>query len=344
MKDLGATLVKFVLGAIVLLIVAALISYWLFVNDFNKWKSNPDSSGKIVQLDKARLFYKIKGSASPLIVLEAGLGSSYTKWDSLQTSLAQYGTVLAYDRGDYGFSETDTYPRTNATLSQELAQLLATENLAGPKILIGHSFGANQTIHHALTLPGPILGLVLIDPGFYDFNNAVANLLNDNRLGNSAKQFVRSATEHSDIFAMEFAGTSGLMYRLYMLQGGGPLDQNFTSVMNSSSARYYQALKSEGANDRNVFTAEEQQRLAQIPLVLIISNHFAIHDQLVQQGLSQTEAEIIADSYHRGKLGYLALSQHSQLIEAKTGEHDVHLIEPELVISAVETILKASGK
>jgi len=344
MKSLGVTIIKVVFGAVILLSVAALINYWFFLNDFNTWKSHPDSSGKIVRLEKAQLFYKIRGSGTPLLVLESGFGSSYTKWDALQTSLAQYGTVLAYDRGDYGFSETANYPRTNATISQELANLLTNENLNGPKILIGHSFGANQIIHDALTLPGPILGLVLIDPGFYDSRNAIASLLNDNRLSSSAKQFIQSVTEENDIFALELAGESGLMYRLYMLQGGGPQDPYFVSIMNASSARYYKALHSEGANDRSVFTAEEKQKLARIPIILITSNHRVIMDQLVQQGLSQTEAQIIADSYQQGKLEYLTLSQRSQFIEANTGEHDVHLIEPELVISAVETILKELGQ
>jgi pimeloyl-ACP methyl ester carboxylesterase len=344
MKKLLKIFLKILLGLIALLLVIGVINYALFLREFNRWQSHPDPAGKLVTIDQATLFYKLQGSGSPIILLESGLGSSYTRWTALQISLSAYGTVLAYDRGGYGLSRTRNFPRTGESISQELAHLLEAEGLSGPKIVIGHSFGANQAVYDALNLPGQTLGVVLIDPGFYDSQDAITALLQDPRLGDKARQFVRTATGQGDLFSMQFFGTSGLLYGLFHLQGGGSQNENYILVMNASSRRYYQALGSEEDSNRDVFTPEEKQKLAPIPLVLITSNHLAIRDDLVRQGLTPAEAQVIADTYQQGKSGYLTLSAHSQLVEAQTGEHDVYRYEPELVLSAVDTILKEAGK
>jgi pimeloyl-ACP methyl ester carboxylesterase len=217
--------------------------------------------------------------------------------------------------------------------------LLINENLSGPILFIGHSFGANQIIHDALASPEAVLGLVLIDPGMYDSGVSGERLANDPRLSQSGKSFLRGLFNHNDIFMMQIPGTIGLVYRLYRIQTNPP-DENYTLIMNNSSPRYYKALKSEIENSRDVFTEEEKAKLTGIPLTLITANHEQIRQQLVQQGLSASDAQILSDGYRQAQLVYLSISGKSQPFEANTGEHNIHLIEPDLILSAVEAILK----
>lgn len=321
-----------------MVVILVLVNYLFFIQEYRAWKSHPDPSGKLVQIDNAKLFYRIRGSGSPLIIIESGLGTSYTRWEPLQDSLSSYGTVVIYDRGDYGFSETKNYPRTSEVISQELAELLKAEQLSGPVILIGHSFGANQIIHHALTLPNPIQALILIDPGPYNFDQTMDNLSQDSRLSGAGRKFIKGLIENNDLFVMKIPGELGLIYRLYRIETH-PVDENYTSVMNWSSSRYYKALASEIGNSRTAFSEAERQKLSNVPLILITANHLKIQEEVVRQ-VGKTDAEILVSGYYQGQLQYLSLSPSSRYIEASTGEHNVYLVEPELIISAVESVLK----
>jgi pimeloyl-ACP methyl ester carboxylesterase len=331
-------ILKLTLAGIILLVLLILVNYIVFLGEFRRWKTHPDPSGKIASITGADLFYKLKGSGQPLIILESGLGSSYMKWENLQNRLSLWGTVLVYDRGDYGYSETHNYPRTSVTISHELVDLLRDENITGPILFIGHSFGANQIIHDALASPEAVLGLVLIDPGMYNSEVSGERLANNSLLSQSGKRFLFKQFNHNDIFMLQFPGTLGLMYRLYRIQINPP-DENYTLIMNNSSPRYYKALKSEINNSRDVFTDEEKVKLADIPLKLITANHDQIRLQLIQQGLSVSDAQILSDGYHQAQMEYLSLSENSQGYEANTGEHDIHLVEPDLILSSVKEIM-----
>lgn len=269
--------------------------------------------------------------------MESGLGSIASKWDPLAVQLAEYGTVLSYDRGDYGYSQTTNYPRSSETISLELAQLLDETGLSGPVIYIGHSFGASQVLSHAQIIDRPLAGIVMIDPAPPDSDTMWESLLEDSRLSPKARRLIQSTMNQNALFAMQAFGPSGLMYGLYRLQGGGSQDAYYATVMNASSSGYYMALKSEMEFSQTSYTAEE---LSALPLVLLTNNHEAVRNELVgDYGLSEAEAALIADTLHRGKLEYLSLSANSRLVEAKTGAHDLHLVEPDLVIEAVRSIL-----
>jgi pimeloyl-ACP methyl ester carboxylesterase len=339
MKTCSIRLLKFTLTGIVVSVLLVIVNYLVFLGEFHRWKTHPDPSGKIASVNGAKLFYKVKGRGQPLFILESGLGSSYTKWETLQARLALWGTVVIYDRGDYGYSETTNYPRTSVAISQELMDLLKYEKLSGPILFIGHSFGANQIVHDALASLEAVQGLVLIDPGMYNSNETVAHLIDDPLLSKSGKNFLKGLFNHNDIFMMQIPGTLGLVYRLYRIQVNSP-DENYPLIMNNSSPRYFKALKSEIENYRDVFTEEEKAKLANMPLKLIIANKEQIRRQLTLQGLSASDAQILSDGYNLAQLEYLSLSSKSQAFEANTGEHDIHLIEPDLILSAVEAIIK----
>ena len=100
MKTCSIWLLKFRLAGIVFLVLLVFVNYLVFLGEFRRWKTHPDPSGEIESVTGAKLFNKVKGRGQPLIILESGLGSSYTKWETLQARLALWGTVVVYDRGD----------------------------------------------------------------------------------------------------------------------------------------------------------------------------------------------------------------------------------------------------
>ncbi len=119
--------------------------------------------GRLVELGSHRLHIFCVGTGGPTVVIDSGLGGSSLEWIKVQRSLAQYVRVCSYDRAGYGWSEPGPLPRTTSRIVDELFQLLKNANIAGPYVLVGHSFGGYTAQLFANRYPDETAGLVLVD-------------------------------------------------------------------------------------------------------------------------------------------------------------------------------------
>jgi pimeloyl-ACP methyl ester carboxylesterase len=102
--------------------------------------------------------------ARPLIVLEHGAFGCAADWAVVQERLAAKGLAsVAYDRAGMGLSEPGPKPRDGRAACADLEALLDGLGEAGPVVLVGHSMGGLTVRIFALTHPGKIAGLVLVD-------------------------------------------------------------------------------------------------------------------------------------------------------------------------------------
>ncbi|HVW86531.1 MAG TPA: alpha/beta fold hydrolase, partial [Bryobacteraceae bacterium] len=87
------------------------------------------------------LHVQIEGRGGPVVVLEAGIAASSVSWSLVQKRIAECTTVLSYDRAGFGWSEPGEGRGTAKEAADELAEMLTRSGLAGPFVLVGHSFG-----------------------------------------------------------------------------------------------------------------------------------------------------------------------------------------------------------
>jgi pimeloyl-ACP methyl ester carboxylesterase len=124
------------------------------------------------------------GTAGPLVILEAGGGSSHRVWNALVPGLAEHAQVVTYDRPGYGLSEHCESPRTAMRIANELHEALGAAGIQGPYYLGGWSFGGAIARVYAGEFPQQITGLLLIDPAPEDF-------------------YVRTPREQPDLWTLE---------------------------------------------------------------------------------------------------------------------------------------------
>jgi pimeloyl-ACP methyl ester carboxylesterase len=105
----------------------------------------------------------VRGTGSPVVVFESGLGADLTAWDQVFPVVATFTTAFAYSRPGYGSSEWASTPRTGDVVVEELRATLRKRGLAPPYLLVGHSLGGLYLQLFARLHPDEVAGLVLVD-------------------------------------------------------------------------------------------------------------------------------------------------------------------------------------
>jgi pimeloyl-ACP methyl ester carboxylesterase len=106
---------------------------------------------------------------APLIVLMHGFGASNFSWRDVKQPFSKFGTVVAYDRPAFGFTERPTSwdgvnPYSFEGNFEILDDLIAKFGSGRQIILVGHSAGGQLAAEYARVRSDVVSGLILVDP------------------------------------------------------------------------------------------------------------------------------------------------------------------------------------
>jgi Predicted hydrolases or acyltransferases (alpha/beta hydrolase superfamily) len=119
--------------------------------------------GSTIEVNGARAYLDCRGTGSPTVILEAGLGSGASGWGFVLEWVAAQTRVCAWDRPGIGGSD----PIGHHTLEDTARHLRATLAAAGeepPFIVVGHSLGGVYARVFASSFRPEVSGIVLVDP------------------------------------------------------------------------------------------------------------------------------------------------------------------------------------
>jgi pimeloyl-ACP methyl ester carboxylesterase len=102
-------------------------------------------------------------AGGPTVILEAGQGNASSMWAWVQPEVAKTARVCVYDRAGIAWSDDSPEPRDAEHMAGELHTLLANANIAGPYVLVAHSFGGLVARVFASQYPQEVAGVVLVD-------------------------------------------------------------------------------------------------------------------------------------------------------------------------------------
>ncbi len=141
-------------------------------------ESLADEDSKFIEVNGVNVHYKIYGTGEPVLILLHGFGASLFSWHEVTTPLAEYGTVIAYDRPAFGLTERPLEWEGENPYSQDaqvelvigLMDALGVEKAT----LVGNSAGGTVSMLTALKYPERIESLILVDPAVYAGGGAPA--------------------------------------------------------------------------------------------------------------------------------------------------------------------------
>ena len=152
-----------VVAGLVVVLVASGILYQRIATRRHRQRFAPP--GELVSVGSShRLHVHCAGSGSPLVLLEAGIAASSLSWSLVQSEIARFTRVCAYDRAGFAWSDAAATPATFERIVSELSQVLARVAPDDRYVLVGHSFGTFVIRAYAERHPQRVVGLVLVDP------------------------------------------------------------------------------------------------------------------------------------------------------------------------------------
>jgi pimeloyl-ACP methyl ester carboxylesterase len=133
-----------------------------------------DSDSRFMTLNGLRVHYKQFGQGQPVFILLHGFGASLFSWREVTQPLAQYGTVIAYDRAAFGLTErplpgswSGQNPYSPEAAVDQLAALMDALGVQ-QAVLVGNSAGGAVALDFSLRYPERVQALVLVDAAVYN--------------------------------------------------------------------------------------------------------------------------------------------------------------------------------
>jgi pimeloyl-ACP methyl ester carboxylesterase len=168
---------RILLVLVVLVALPMVGSGWQRLATHQDHRRYPPPGELVTIVDGARLHLHTQGRQhrndnpdTPVVLLDAGTPGFSAQWGWIQPAIAEFATVVSYDRPGLGWSDPrrDEGPYDPRDTADRLHAALQKLGLPGPYVLVGHSYGGLTSRVFAAAYPAEISGLVLVDPSHPD--------------------------------------------------------------------------------------------------------------------------------------------------------------------------------
>lgn len=292
-------------------------------------------------------FEVIKGGIEgPIVVIETGMGVSMYDWLGVIEALEKTVTVISYHRSGYGQSSiVDSGKRLISDITNDLYLLMKHMNISEPIILVAHSFGGVCAQHFAIQHPDIIRGMVLVDASPTDYckiEQLKAQLPVINEKYNSS-----GVIERFNGFALKSREELRKIFKPQLMPAQENLSVDFKKgILDFGiNPKLYETMVNELDNMINSkLIPEELNRFPQIPLRVLVRDKTIEINKLVSVGVPYSEAEQLEGLLQTLIREQAYLSEKGKVIEAEKCSHTIYREKPEIVISAIQQVIKESNQ
>ncbi len=310
------------------------------------WVGAPFPPGRLVPALGTRLYLRLVGKGSPVVIVEPALGSPSAEWWHIQDALAKTTTVITYDRAGYGWSRPGAFPRSSLQVASELHAMLHNASVPGPYILVGHAQGGLYAQLFARLHPDEVVGALFLDPVSTDNQRFKAELKPDIY---RASGLDRIATLNS-IHSLRRLGLmrplrSVLQRRLLPYHAGLPGTTQEVIWQHYALRKAHRAMLSECQQNETTANSSDVRAAGAFPHVpvkiLYHSPRRMVREMTLLDGLQRDSAEEVETIWQQLTRAYLKLSPHGEWIVAPESSHYIHLDQPELVTREIAEMVQA---
>jgi len=301
----------------------------------------PEPPGRLIDVNGHRMHRYCTGEGGPTVLLEAGLGDFSLYFWLVQEELSATTRVCSYDRAGLGSSEPTAGPRTGKQMATQLEALLQAAGEHGPYVLAGHSMGGLVALLFAGEHLAETAGVVLIDSSHPAQEEQLADSLPG--VSNALDQASRARWEE---WAARAAAGTLTVSDLWPLSPAS-LPARVTEQIAALLVRphpWRAVIAEDDGWQQTLREAKGAGALGNVPLVVIAAGR-GLESQMPAEDRQRFGLEFgdlkRFDKIWRGlQRDHLTRSSHSRLVVANNSTHYIYLDEPEVVIKAIQSLLK----
>ncbi|MGA2252345.1 alpha/beta hydrolase [Terracidiphilus sp.] len=294
--------------------------------------SEPTPLGKMVDLGDYRIHLYCTGNGKQTVVLSPGGGGFSFDWDLVQQQVQTFARVCSYDRAGYAWSDPGPQPLTFRQEAHELELALKLSGEKGPYILVGHSLGGLVAETFAEGYPDETAGMVLVDaPGPDDTLGYFGKLVRVRTLAHRTIPPIQTMKTSPPIPISDAEREQAMKYKSHKINP--PYDRLPPEIQKLQL--WAQILPPRVAlSEKEDYIPEEFQLLYEIqqfghplggkPLITMIG----------MQGAGKEKIE--------EKKAFQTLSTNSKVAEVQDAGHEIHLQDPDAVVSAIHDVMNAA--
>ena len=275
---------------------------------FGGAEEEPGSPG-LVDVGGRQIYLTCQGEGSPTVVMESGGRGHSGGWHLVQPFVAGFTRVCAYDRAGTGRSESVPLNDTAQEIADELHNLLATAEIEGPYVLVGHSLGGILVRVFANRYLNEVAGMVLVGTGHGDPQARREAVLTAEEW-----RLVREVTTHADEgFTLPGGlsllgpdlGDNPLVVLTAGNRGASPLSQDIVERLEQVHQEMQKELLDLSSNSTHIIAEESGHSIQKDQPDLVIAAIRSVVEQAVvsrQPGREEGDYERIRSSkgFHRG--------------------------------------------
>lgn len=286
--------------------------------------------GELIDVGGHRLNINIKGEGGPLVVFESGFDNvGSLVWNPVQEEISKFNITASYDRAGILFSERGRNPKTAENMADELHTLLKKAGQKGPYILVGHSAAGLTLRLFVAKYPDEVLGVILVDASHPD------------QFSRMQKVFESMPMKQSPKWVEKFACETGIVrFQVRNLTFfDSSLGDSLNIITRKLFPKSYPIVSEETGNAMAIRDEVENiTSFGDIPLIVITGTGESRRASFPNDEIAQQFEEIWMELQN----DLLTLSTNSEHILADKSGHYVQLDQPEVVVNAIEKLLKVS--
>ncbi|KAF1017089.1 MAG: putative aminoacrylate hydrolase RutD [Stenotrophomonas maltophilia] len=288
--------------------------------------------GTLVDIGGRLMHIDCRGTGSPTVILESGLGTGGTlDWARVHDRIAGFTRTCAYDRAGIMHSPAKDTPQRAGAVADDLHALLAAAGIDDPLVLVGHSIGGPYIPTYAGRYGQQVAGLVMVDPSHPD---QVA------RLGKLVTVSVHPRKVSLMLDTVSLLSRTGIVRLLFSRSS-----QDGRSAQDAAHMAAYASLSIKGAKaeidgfDDTMDDARAVHDLGDRPLIVLTALKPFKPAELKSLGLSPAEGLRFKQEWRALHAEQAAMSRRGrQQIVGDLG-HYIQIDQPDRVVAAVREVV-----
>lgn len=288
--------------------------------------------GKLVDVGGRKMHIDCRGTGSPTVVFESGLGTGGAiDWTLVHDEIASFTRACAYDRAGIMWSDAkDTQQRASA-VADDLHALLKGAGITGPLVLVGHSIGGPYTRTYVGKYGEQVAGLVMVDASHPDQVARLGKAVKVDAHPGQAGWIMHTATALSWTGIVRFAMANA---------GQGKLPKDAAARMAAYASKSVHGATSElDGFDRTMDDARAVRSFGNRPVIVLTAMAPFKPAELKGLSLKASDGARFKQEWKALNAEQAALSTRGRQQVVGDAGHYIQIDRPDVVIAAVREVV-----